>query len=195
MRQQKRSAPRGAVRTHRFSGGLRRRSARAAARARRAAARRPSGRRPGSARGDGAGRACSWNGWREAYGHHSTASSSIATIRSRWRTSSCDEVLEQVAAHRARRVGAEALALAGHRGGHEVQRVAARRACAERRALAAARRRETCTYARVRRARASARATARPPRLHLLGGQLGERDDRLRRVDDQLVAAARGDAR
>ena len=40
------------------------------------------------------------------------------------------EVGEQVAAHRPHRVGAEALALAGDGGGHEVQRVAAARACA-----------------------------------------------------------------
>ena len=31
----------------------------------------------------------SWNGTREAYGAIATASSSIATIRVRWRTSSC----------------------------------------------------------------------------------------------------------
>ena len=65
----------------------------------------------------------SWNGTREAYGAIATASSSIATIRVAPADLLLHEVAEQVAAHRAGRVGGEVLALAGDRGRHEAQRV------------------------------------------------------------------------
>ena len=122
IRQQKCSAPRGAVRTHRFSGGIAPSAARSRP-ARRAAARRRSARRPRSGRAAGAARACSWYGRREPYGAISTASSSIATIALAPPHLLLHQVVEQVAAHRARRVGGEALALAGDRRRHEVQRV------------------------------------------------------------------------
>ncbi len=111
IRQQKSSAPRGAVRTHRFSGGL---EPRWRARRRRPSCSSAAPDGPSSSkRARGArGASISWNGRREAYGAISTASSSIATMRSRAAHLLGDEVAEQALAHRARRVGAGALALA-----------------------------------------------------------------------------------
>ena len=88
IRQQKWSAPEGAVRTHRFSGGLApsRRASRPSTSCSSAAPSGPSS----SKRARGVrGAIMIWKGTREAYGTIATASSSIATIRSRRRTSSC----------------------------------------------------------------------------------------------------------
>jgi hypothetical protein len=87
MRQQKLAASRGAVRTHMFSGG----SVPSVARSLLStwwSSRPPSG--PSSEkRATGArGASIRWNGTRAANGHSATASSSIATMRSRRRTSS-----------------------------------------------------------------------------------------------------------
>ena len=91
--------------------------------ARRAAARRRAGRRPRSGPRRGAARAAAGRARARRTGASSTASSSIATMRSRRPHLLLHEVGEQVAAHRADGVGAEALALAGDERGDEVQGV------------------------------------------------------------------------
>ena len=160
MRQQKRSASRGAVRTHRLSGGLspkwraRRESASCSSAA-------PLG--PASSKRSRRRRGASMSayGALDAYGHSSTASSSIATIARAAADLLLHEVLEQVGAHRARGVGAEALALARDDGGDEVQRVELRLRRGRRRApRAAPRRRRRCTYAAPACARIRSRHTS-----------------------------------
>ena len=139
IRQQKCSAPRGAVRTHMFSGGeapsrRRRRSSASCSSARagrpvvlEARARAPRGehqleRQLGRPR-------------REQHRLVVDRDDALAQPDLLLHV-----VAEQVAAHRAHRVGAEALALAGDRGGHEVQRVELRVRVRQRRAgLAGAR--------------------------------------------------------
>src|ERR671914_1252301 len=88
MRQQKRSASRGAVRTHMLSGGRapstapRRDSASCSMRA-------PSGPSSENRAAGRRGTTCMWKGTRAPNGQNATASSSIATTRSRRFTSSC----------------------------------------------------------------------------------------------------------
>ena len=123
IRQQKWSAPRGAVRTHRFSGGLA--PSRRAQAAQRVVQQRGarSGRRPRSARAARRGASISWNGSARRVRRHQHG---LVVDRDDPLAPAdllLHEVGEQVAAHRAHGVGAEALALAGDRGGHEVQRV------------------------------------------------------------------------
>ena len=135
IRQQKCSAPAGRGAHPQVQRRASAELARAAAAARRAAARRRSARRPRSARA--ARRGASMQLERQArrvrrHQHRLVVDRDDALALAHLLL---HEVAEQVAAHRARRVGAEALALARDRGGHEV---AARRAA---RACAAARRR------------------------------------------------------
>ena len=101
MRQQKWSAPRGAVRTQRFSGGLapKRRARRLQPVVQQRGAR--SGRRPRSARRGRRGASSSWKGAREAYGasqHRLVVDGDDALAAA---DLLLDEVGEQVAAHRA----------------------------------------------------------------------------------------------
>ena len=141
IRQQKWSAPRGAVRTHRFSGGLR---AEARARSRRSAS--CSSAAPGRAvvlearPRRGAGASMQLERHARGVGRHQHG---LVVDRDDPLAPAdllLHEVGEQVAAHRAHRVGAEALALAGDRRGDEVERVQLRVGVRERGAgLAAAR--------------------------------------------------------
>jgi hypothetical protein len=88
-------------------------------------------------------------------------------------------------------VRAEALALAGHAGGDEVERVELRVGVGERGAGLA-----PLVDDEVEVGRAVVRAHALAPGLdrdgHLAGPQLGQRHDRVRGVDDHLVPAAGG---
>ena len=101
-----------------------------------------------------------------------------------------DQVAEQALAHRARRVGVCALALAGHDGRHEVQRVQLRVRVRQRGSRLAALVDDQLHVGATR-----VRAHALAPHLHrgghLLDGQLGQRQHRLRPVDDHLVRARR----
>ena len=102
------------------------------------------------------------------------------------------EVGEQVAAHRARRVGAEALALAGDRGRDERQRVELRVGVRERGAALAALVDEQVHAGRVG---VGAHALAPAPRRRsrpARAAQVGERGDRAGRVDDHLLRAGGG---
>ena len=189
IRQQKRSAPRGAVRTHRLSGGLapklRAQQAQAAVQER------------------GAGRAvvlealaAAARGEHELEADAATRTGTGARPRRRSRRSARgggpprDEVLEQVGAHRAHRVRAEALALAGDGGRHEVQRVELA-ACAAGAGLAA------LVDAEVHVRRAVVRAHPLAPDLDgrddLLDRQLGERLHRLGALTMTSWRAARGE--
>ncbi len=188
IRQQKWSAPEGAVRTHRFSGGLA--PSRRAQAAEHVVQQRGAERavvleaRPRAARGD-----------------HELVRDARRVRRHRHRlvvdrddaVAPADlllhEVAEQVAAHRARRVGGEALALAGDRGGHEAQRVELGVGVRERGAGLAALVDDQVPARAVRRARACARA--RPPSrsASCVGLELDERVDHVGRVDDHLVVA------
>ncbi len=100
------------------------------------------------------------------------------------------EIGQQVAAHRPRGVGAEALALAGEGRGHEVERVELRVAVGKRgpRVLA-------LVDDQVHAGRVGVNAHALAPHLdgpcHLLHGQLGQRHHGVRGVDDHLVRAER----
>ena len=187
MRQQKRSASRGAVRTHMLSGGSapsaapRRLSAscssRAAERAVVGEARR------GPARDDlhveRHARAEGTERHRLGVDRHDALAPAHLLLH---------HVLEQVAALGAVGVGGEALALARHRGGHEGQRVELRVRVRQRGARLPA---LVHDHVHVRRARVLAHALApdRHRRLHLLGRQLGQRVHRVGRVHDHLVRA------
>jgi hypothetical protein len=102
-----------------------------------------------------------------------------------------DEVLEQVPAHRPLRVGAEALALARDGGGDEVERVDLRVGVGQRGAGLAALVDDHVDVGGVRGVCAHALAPDADGGAHLVDLELGERVDRLRRVDDDLVAAPR----
>ena len=98
-----------------------------------------------------------------------------------------DEVLEQVGAHRAQRVRAEALALAGHVGGHEVERVQLGVRVVSLGVLVDA----EVHVGRARHARASARASSSAAATTSSTLELGERTHGVRGVLDDLVRAAR----
>ena len=116
----------------------------------------------------------------------------MATIRVAQLDLLLDEVLQQVAAHRALGVGAEALALAGHDGGDEVQRVDLRVRVRQRGAGLAA---LVDDDVHVGRAVLGVRAHPLAPHVErvddLADLEVGERGDRVRGVDDDLVRAAR----
>ena len=99
------------------------------------------------------------------------------------------EVAEQVAAHRARRVGAEALALAGDRGRDERQRVELRVGVRERGAALAALVDEQVHAGRRRRARASARARPRRSVAICSAVRSASEVTGVGRVDDHLLHA------
>ena len=137
IRQQKCSAPLGAVRTHRFSGGL----APSRARSRRSAScssAAPVGPVVLEARARAARREQQVE--RHARGVRRHQHGLVVDRDDPLAPADLllHEVGEQVAAHRAHGVGAEALALAGDGGGHEVQRVQLRVGVRERRARLAA---------------------------------------------------------
>ena len=190
IRQQKCSAPLGAVRTHRFSGGLapsrarRRRSASCSSAA-------PVG--PSSSKRARARRGREHEVERHARGVGRHQHGLVVDRDDPLAPADLllHEVGEQVAAHRAHGVGAEALALAGDRGGHEVQRVQLRVGVRERGAGLAA-----LVDDQVPAGGVGVRAHALAPGLDgerdLLGGQVREVRDRLGRVDDHLVRAGRG---
>ena len=192
MRQQKWSAPSGAVRTQRFSGGtlpsLRPRRSQAVVQ------QRGAGRAVVlEARARHARREHELEGQPRAVGGHEDGvvvdgDDAVAQL-----DLLLDEVLQQVAAHRALRVGAEALALAGHDGGDEVQRVDLRVRVRQRRAGLAA---LVDDDVHVRRAVLGVRAHPLAPDVERVGDladlEVGQRDDRVGRVDDDLVGAARG---
>ena len=100
-------------------------------------------------------------------------------------------VAEQVPAHRAHGVGAEALTLAGDRGGDEVQRVQLRVRVRERGSGLPALVDDQVLAGGVR-VRSHALAPGVDGEEHLLGRQRREVRDRLGRVDDHLVPAGRG---
>ena len=137
MRQQKRSAPRGAVRTQRFSGGLAPRW-----RARRC--------RPSCSSAAPVGPLVLEARARAARGEHQLEGHARGVGREQHRLVVDrddplaaadllgDEILQQVVAHRARRVRPRALALARDVRGHEVQRVELRVRVRQRRAGLAA---------------------------------------------------------
>ena len=137
IRQQKCSAPRGAVRIHRFSGGeapkclASRLSASCSSAAPGRALVLEARARP--ARGEhelvGQPRRVRGHQHRLVVDRHDPLAPADLLLH---------EVAEQVAAHRAHGVGAEALALAGDRGGDEVQRVELRVGVRERGAALAA---------------------------------------------------------
>ena len=92
-------------------------------------------------------------------------------------------------------VGAEALALAGELGGDEVERVELGVGVRQRGAGLAALVDDHVHVGGVRRGRACRARQASTAAADLLGGQLGQRADRLRRADDHLVGAGGGRAR
>ncbi len=140
------------------------------------------------------GASISWKGSREAYGAISTASSSIATIRSPRRTSSATRSPSRLVAHGARRVRPRALALARHVRGDEVQRVQLRVGVRQRRPRLAALV-DDQLHVRAPRVRAHPLAPHPHRRDHLLDGELRQRVHRLGRVHDHLVRAPRGHRR
>ena len=160
IRQQKCSAPLGAVRTHRFSGGL------APSRARRRRSASCSSAAPvgpsSSKRARGAPRR-EHEVERDARGVGRHQHGLVVDRDDPLAPADLllHEVGEQVAAHRAHGVGAEALALAGDRGGDEVQRVELRVRVRERGAGLAALVDDQVPAGGVRRGRASARARSR----------------------------------
>ena len=189
IRQQKCSAPRGAVRTQRLSGGIapsrrRRRGERVVheVRAERAVVLEARAR---AARGDhqlerqprGVGR----DQHRLVVDRHDALAPAHLLLH---------EVAEQVAAHRARGVGAEALALARDGRRDEVQRVELGMGVRQRRAAEV-----PLVDEHVHAGRAGVRAHARAPGLHrhgdLLRRDVGQRGHRVGRVDDHLVRAGR----
>ena len=160
IRQQKCSAPRGAVRTHRFSGGE---ASEPAAQAQQRVVQQRRAERP-----------VVLEARPRAARHEHQLERQRAAVRREQHRLVVDRhdalaladlllhvVAEQVAAHRAHRVGAEALALAGDRRGHEVQRVELRVRVRQRRAGLLALVDDQVHAGGVRRARACARA--RPP--------------------------------
>ncbi len=149
-----RSAPTGSA------AGSRRAAARAG-RARRAASRAPVGPSSSNRARGVRGAISSWNGTRPAYGgdQHRVVVDRDDPLAPA--DLLLDQVGEQVAAHRPRRVGAEALALAGDRRGHEVERVQLRVGVRQRRAGLAALVDDQVDVGAPRGARASARATRR----------------------------------
>ena len=190
MRQQKCSAPRGAVRIQRFSGGPRP-AAREAA--------QPVVQECGAgravvveARARPARREHELEGQPRAVGGHEhrlvvDRDDALAEL-----DLLLHEVLQEVPAHRPLGVRAEALALAGDGGGDEVQRVDLRVGVGQRGAgLAALVDDDVDVGGASRRARACARATRRPP-AHLLDVEVGQRGDRVGGVDDDLVAPRAG---
>ena len=122
IRQQKCSAPGGAVRTHMFSGG-RPPSSRSQPPSTSCSSAAPSGPSSSNRARGRAGTICSSNGTREANGQIATASESIATTRSLQPHLLLQQVGQQVAPLGPQRIGGEALPLAGDRGRHERQRV------------------------------------------------------------------------
>ena len=161
--QQNSSVPRGAVRIQRLNWGSAPKTPASARSAVPIIAAPPSP----SASNEGAGRRGtirSSNGERDAHGQISSASSSIATRRSRRRTSSVATSPSRCAAHRALVVGGGALALAGDLGRHEAQRVELGVGVLERGAgEPAPRSRSGARMRRTRRPRASARASRPGP--------------------------------
>ena len=192
IRQQKWSAPRGAVRTHRFSGGLApsRRARRPSASCSSAAPVGPSS----SKRARGAPRReHQLEGQRATRrARCSTASSSIATIRSRGGTSSWTRSPSRLPPIVRVGVGGEALALARDRRRDEVERVELRVGVRQRRAALAALVDEHVHVGGVR-VRAHPLAPARPSRGATCSArEVGERSrPGCGRVDDHLVRAAR----
>ena len=193
MRQQNVSAPRGAVRIQRFSGGEApsRRRSRSSASCRSAAPVGPSSSKRACGR---RGTSISWNGSARRVGRHQHRLVVDRDDPVAHPHLLLHEVAEQVAAHRPRRVGAEALALAGDRRRDERQRVELRVRVRERGAALAALVDEQVHAGGVG-VGAHALAPARDRGGDLLGGEVGERGHGHGRVDDDLLHPGRRPSR